>query len=265
MAYFEAKKEDEKKRQEKIDRKGKNALMWLGGVMVTIICFFLVTRYVEYTEEKRQQKEEYERNHPEMKVTRVENRQAVDLGLSVKWATCDIGANLPTEAGNKYGWGDTTGIIYTGYHYNGEEYIPEDNINEYAYPSRIEKEVPTTIVGSKYDVAKQCWGEKWRMPTRAEAQELIDSCEFVRQDDYIAAIGPSGKSVLFPLFDQWHNEYATGELDTLPIFGVHPNKSIYTFIIAKEYYDGFPTGKLYVKMANSGRASMLRLRAVCEK
>ena len=33
----------------------------------------------------------------------------VDLGLSVKWATCNLGANLPSEYGDYYSWND---IVY---------------------------------------------------------------------------------------------------------------------------------------------------------
>ncbi|MGM9745503.1 MAG: hypothetical protein ACI30H_00865, partial [Paludibacteraceae bacterium] len=32
----------------------------------------------------------------------------VDLGLSVKWATCNVGATKPEEYGNYYAWGETT-------------------------------------------------------------------------------------------------------------------------------------------------------------
>ena len=34
--------------------------------------------------------------------------QYVDLGLSVKWATCNLGAATPEEIGNYYAWGETT-------------------------------------------------------------------------------------------------------------------------------------------------------------
>ena len=30
----------------------------------------------------------------------------VDLGLSVKWATCNLGASSPEELGDKYAWGE---------------------------------------------------------------------------------------------------------------------------------------------------------------
>ena len=31
----------------------------------------------------------------------------VDLGLSVKWATCNVGADRPEDAGDLYSWGET--------------------------------------------------------------------------------------------------------------------------------------------------------------
>lgn len=39
-------------------------------------------------------------------VRAVSETQGVDLGLSVKWAECNVGANTPTEYGNYYAWGE---------------------------------------------------------------------------------------------------------------------------------------------------------------
>ena len=36
-----------------------------------------------------------------------EGHEYVDLGLSVKWATCNVGANAPEEYGDYYAWGET--------------------------------------------------------------------------------------------------------------------------------------------------------------
>lgn len=269
--YNETKKEIERKKQEEKDRKSKNVLKWFGSIAAIIICFFLVSAIVEGIIEKRQQKEEYERRHPKMKVTRKENRQVVDLGLSVNWAMCDIGANLPKETGNMYGWGDTLGITYEEHipMFNdvrcvGMEYVPEHG-GKFAYPTRIEKEPPITIVGTQYDVAKQCWGDKWRMPTRAEAQELIDSCEFVGRNNYIAVIGPSGDSILFHFPVNWnYHEYATGELDTV-VFLEDRNCCVYSFILMDDRKDLFGKMVPVAKMSHAERSKMLSIRAVFEK
>ena len=37
----------------------------------------------------------------------INGHKAVDIGLSVKWATCNIGANRPEEYGGYYAWGET--------------------------------------------------------------------------------------------------------------------------------------------------------------
>ncbi len=87
----------------------------------------------------------------------------VDLGLSVKWATCNVGADTPEEYGNYYAWGETaTKSDYTSSTYS-------------ANPS---------ILPADADAATANWGGKWRMPTDAEWQELIDNCDWTWTTDY---------------------------------------------------------------------------------
>lgn len=38
---------------------------------------------------------------------KLNGHEYVDLGLSVKWATCNIGANAPEKGGTYYAWGET--------------------------------------------------------------------------------------------------------------------------------------------------------------
>ena len=81
----------------------------------------------------------------------------VDLGLSVKWATCNVGANKPSDYGNYYAWGETeTKSTYT--EENCETW--EKQIGNIGYTSR--------------DVAHVKWGGSWRMPTEVEFEELLD-------------------------------------------------------------------------------------------
>jgi len=96
----------------------------------------------------------------------------VDLGLpsGTKWATVNIGAKFPNESGDFYMWGDTeTSLMYTG-----------ENCKTYnnSLSDLIEKgfvDESETLV-KDYDVASVKWGGKWRMPTKAEFEELIDNC-----------------------------------------------------------------------------------------
>ena len=79
----------------------------------------------------------------------------VDLGLSVMWATCNIGAETPSDYGDYFAWGEAeTKSSYT-----------KDNSATYGKSS-----------DTFLDAASAQWGSSWRMPTRAECQELIDNC-----------------------------------------------------------------------------------------
>ena len=83
--------------------------------------------------------------------------QYVDLGLSVKWATCNVGTTKPEGYGDYFAWGETRSKSY----YNGSSYSYYDN--------------PTTLPLSA-DAARANWGGKWRMPTIDEFDELRNNC-----------------------------------------------------------------------------------------
>ena len=90
----------------------------------------------------------------------INGHEYVDLGLSVKWATCNIGADSPEESGDYLAWGETSQKVRYG----------PDNSETY-------KKTMGNIYGNvQYDAARANWGGTWRMPTRFEFQELIDNC-----------------------------------------------------------------------------------------
>ncbi len=111
--------------------------------------------------------------------------EAVDLGLSVKWAAWNIGAATPEEYGGLYGWADPTGEKQT------------TDFND--YPSDTP---PENICGTEYDIAYVQWGENWRMPTQEEVQELVDNCTWEWTElngiNGRRATGPNGNSIFFP-------------------------------------------------------------------
>ena len=79
----------------------------------------------------------------------------VDLGLSVKWASWNMGASSIYDRGGYYGWGDPTGELYSAS--SGDYAVGNTNSN---------------IAGTEYDLAHVQWGGNWRMPTEAEIKEL---------------------------------------------------------------------------------------------
>ncbi|MBR6757435.1 MAG: protein kinase [Bacteroidaceae bacterium] len=110
----------------------------------------------------------------------------VDLGLSVKWATCNVGASSPSDWGNYYAWGETT--TKTEYNY-GKCATWQKNFGDISGDSR-------------YDAARKNWGGSWRMPTKAECQELVDNCTWTwttqgGQTGY-KVTGKNGNSIFLP-------------------------------------------------------------------
>ncbi|MBR0182267.1 MAG: hypothetical protein IJQ05_03185 [Bacteroidaceae bacterium] len=135
----------------------------------------------------------------------------VDLGLSVKWATCNLGASSPTKYGDYYQWGEKSpsySFWWSDYKYwndkNGDGYFWDDELSY----------LPTDISGSTYDAARYEWGHTWRMPTKNEWQELIDNCTFSIETDGLRVLGPSGLDIILPFagYKYQNKEYSIGSI-----------------------------------------------------
>ena len=93
----------------------------------------------------------------------------VDLGLSIKWGTCNIGAKNPEDFGNFYQWGD----VATKESYDWDTYkYGTDRTNLEKYNVKDGK----TVLDPEDDAAIVNLGEGSRMPTPAEIKELVDNC-----------------------------------------------------------------------------------------
>lgn len=136
--------------------------------------------YLEFTEKK-------ENN------TQVSSENAVDLGLSVKWASCNIGATSPEQFGDKYAWGETS----TKDKYKGDNYLYYDSTTD----SYID--IGLDIKGTDYDAAHVNWGGSWRMPTKNEFKELEKSCQWewvnLNGINGYKVLGKNGNSIFLPV------------------------------------------------------------------
>lgn len=105
----------------------------------------------------------------------------VDMGLSVKWASCNIGASKPEDYGDYYAWGETT----TKSTYNWPTYTlcggSENTLTKYCTGSSFGTVDSKTVLDPEDDVAHVKLGGKWRMPTDAEWTELrkTNNCDWV--------------------------------------------------------------------------------------
>ena len=121
---------------------------------------------------------------PEQYYTDVENgHRYVDLGLSVKWATCNIGADSPEKTGGKYAWGEVAiKPDYTWQNYrfnNGGEGYWDVKLSKYNSDSKLGPVDMRETLEPEDDAAHVYWGGKWRIPTAGEFQELANNCTFI--------------------------------------------------------------------------------------
>lgn len=179
----------------------------------------------------------------------IKGHEYVDLGLSVKWATCNVGANTPEEYGYYYAWGETSNKTKFEY---GEK------------NSRTYGENMIDISGdSSYDAARANWGGSWRMPTEAEMEELLDECTWTLLTSQSGVngykvTGPNGNSIFLPAAG--NREYSSlnyvGERGyywtSTPIeFGGDDSRSLYFY-------------KSRIQMSFDERNNMLTIRPVTE-
>ncbi len=127
--------------------------------------------------------------------------EAVDMGVSVKWAAYNIGAEKPEEYGGYYAWGET------------------EEKETYSYDNyKLQGQKVGNIEGTEYDVAKKSWGGEWRMPTCEELQELINNCTWIRTE--LNGVGgykvtaKNGNSIFFPASGyKWNSDKPSYEGD----------------------------------------------------
>ena len=114
----------------------------------------------------------------------INGHEWVDLGLSVKWATCNVGARRPEEFGEYYAWGETdTKESYTSENYKWFDISKKTRFNDYLL-TKYNSDSKEGLVDNKSmldaidDVATVKWGKEWRIPTYNEWNELRNKCSW---------------------------------------------------------------------------------------
>ena len=159
------------------------------------------------------------RTHDTLKISTnniLNGHEWVDLGLSVMWATCNVGASSPSDYGDYYAWGETT----------IKQSFTEDNSRTY------EIDYVGDISGSScYDVATAKWGIGWRMPTQEEFEELVDRCDWqwISLDGHSGCkvTGPNGNSIFLP---------AAGWKYGISIEGINENAYYWSSTYCDDYF-----------------------------
>ena len=132
--------------------------------------------------------------------------EAVDLGLSVKWATFNVGATKPEEKGEYFAWGETepkATYLWANYeHCQGTE----QTLIKYCATDDI------TTLEVANDAATVNWGNDWRMPTKEEWNELLTECNWELCDEngvsyYKVTSETTNNSIFLPMtgYRTWIN------------------------------------------------------------
>ena len=193
---------------------------------------------------------------------------AVDLGLSVKWAACNVGAEFPEAYGDLFAWGEVETkdeYLWTNYKWNnGNGEINDYNLTKYCTNSSFGTVDGKSVLDPEDDIAHVKWGGNWRMPTREECKELRKECtwewtNFEGTDGY-KVTGPNGNSIFLPAAGDrtWENEMN----DTRGVEGKYwsSTKSKNTCILVPIIY----FSEKSVGSSNHNRATGLSVRPVID-
>ena len=135
----------------------------------------------------------------------------VDLGLAsgLLWAKCNMGTTEPTELGDYYAWAETSTkkeYYSTNYKYFKAKY----NIEVLKYNEKDGKEV----LELEDDAARANLGVGYRIPTKADWEELLEDCKWEAVTTTLSEIidpsqtkiiarwkvtGPNGNSIVLPM------------------------------------------------------------------
>ena len=196
-----------------------------------------------------------------------EGHEYVDLGLpsGLKWATCNVGATTPEEYGDYFAWGEVESketYNWSTYKY-GTDY---DQLTKYCSDSYYGKDDFTdnkTVLDPEDDAATANWGGAWRMPTKAEQDELRKNCTWAWTTQNgvngYKVTGPNGNSIFLPAAGCVYE----GTLDDAGSCGYYWSSSLYTddpsFAYSVDFFSGY-VGWYYYYYRYYG----LTVRPVCK-
>lgn len=137
--------------------------------------------------------------------------QEIDLGLPSGriWAGWNIGANFPEEFGDYYASAEVE--TKDDYSLNTYSLWIDENCNGYwdYYNDHSEYTyIGTNFGGTKYDVTKLLWGNKWRIPSTEDFRELLEECTWTfmlyKNVEGYKVTGPNGLSIFLPEAGYFH-------------------------------------------------------------
>ncbi len=168
--------------------------------------------------------------------------EAVDLGLSVKWATCNIGATSPEQYGDYFAWGETEPKSDSSYCFKTYSYWTDFN-NDGKRQNDEYTNIGFNISKTQYDVATVKWENGWRMPTDEEIEELGRKCtrEWISVNGIYGykMTASNGNSIFLPAAGLYGKNGRISDYEEEGVYwsaSTEDNTMIKTILISKGYY-----------------------------
>ena len=196
----------------------------------------------------------------------------VDLGLSVKWATYNVGATTPEGFGDYFAWGETApkeSYSFESYKHGGIYEQGTDRVcrlykycleAEDGYNGFVDNKSELELVD---DAAHVNWGGKWRVPTEKEVEELEQNCSYTwitknGVNGVLATSNINGQSIFLPAagYKYYNNYYGIGEDVRTWTTSLSSNSFLAYFISGSEDW-------LFHSHSVTGREYGHTVRAVC--
>lgn len=189
------------------------------------------------------------------------NHEFVDLGLSVKWATCNIGANAPEEHGDYFAWGEIE--PKEDYEWWAYKWCKgrENNLTKYCNDPSYGTVDNKQVLDLEDDVAHALWGDNWRMPTKSEFEELYTKCNWtwitVNGVKGLKVTGENGNSIFLPTTGFY---YSDNQFDATS-YGCYWSSTLNTKLTVGASSLYFNSGMVY--LFNVSHCNGQPVRAVC--
>ena len=168
---------------------GLYAILWIVVSIGGIIVF--CTYSEDYSEPAFEESTEIVKCTSETSGT-INGYEYVDLGLSVMWATTNLHADNPQNAGRFFQWGN----IHDHTH-------PEGMANTFGF---FDSDVQ--YADDKHDPARSKMGGRWRIPRKKEIEDLFYLCDWelvmIQNKKCYKITGLNGNSIILPLAGYYH-------------------------------------------------------------
>ncbi len=182
----------------------------------------------------------------------------VDLGLSVMWATCNLGAMSPEDRGDYYAWGEVEAkSTYTKENYKWYDKSSDIYVKYYQEHDNVGITWGQNILEVDDDAAYTKLGSRWRMPSLEEVYELIDNCIYI-DTTFNGVTGVkikskiNGNSIFFPHSGffageseayKWKNLYYRTATDADVLYSTGSEDELYVEVLSgrdRNRYGGMP-------------------------